>query len=89
MSSRNIFSLMFRYIWFLENSYHNKIFKIETLKIRKKIERNSQGFETESEKNNMTENLSQRGRESRDKFEDDPSEDMKISLFHIYQIILS
>ena len=87
MSSRNIFSLRFRYD---SLKTHNKIFKIETLKIRKKIERNSQGFETESEKNNMTESLSQRGRESRDKFEDDPSEIyMKISLFHIYEIILS
>ena len=67
-----------------------KMFKIETLKIHKKIERNSQGFEPESEKNNMTESLCQRGRESRDKFEDDPSEIyMKISLFHIYEIILS
>ena len=39
----------------------------------------------------MTESVSQRGRESRDKFEDDPSEIyMKISLlFHIHQIILS
>ena len=38
----------------------------------------------------MTESVSQRGRESRDKFEDDPSEIyMKISLFHIYEIILS
>ena len=46
---------------------------------------NSQGFETESEKSNMTESVSQRGRESRDKFED---ENQFISHISNYIIII-
>ena len=88
MSSRNIFSLRFRYDS-LKTHTIIKSLKLKLLIIRKKIERNSQGFETESEKSNMTESVSQRGRELRDKFEDDPSVYIKISLFHIYQIIIS